>query len=464
MFTPPIPANEEARLEALRRYGILDTPPEQGYDDIAALACFICEAPFALITLVDRDRQWFKSNIGFGAGETQRKDSFCACTLSEAATLVVEDAREDPRFAGNPFVLGEPGIRFYAGAPLVAPGGYVLGTVCVFDTRPRTLTSRQLSALEALARQVVVQLELRLQIMENERAAERLRTVEKLAAVGRLASSIAHEINNPLQSVSNLLFMAAGGGESTALWMEQAQDELRRVAHIVTGTLRFHRQSETAREVYLLELVDSVLLLFRTRFLHASVTASVRDRQSTPLRCLSLDLRQVIANLVSNSLDALASIGGGPLLFRISSTHHPADGTPGVRLNVADAGSGMDEATLARMFEPFFTTKSIRGTGLGLWVSKGILEKHQGRIRVRTAQGLKHHGTVISIFLPANVSLPATLPATSTLPGISAVSDTPTLSASRSLIEPASPARHLPQPACLPAALDALASPETLRS
>ena len=279
--------------------------------------------------------------------------------------------------------------------------------------------------------------------------------MEKLAAVGRLASSIAHEINNPLQSVSNLLFMAAGGGESTALWMEQAQDELRRVAHIVTGTLRFHRQSETAREVYLLELVDSVLLLFRTRFQHASVTASVRDRQSTPLRCLSLDLRQVIANLVSNSLDALASTGGGPLRFRISSTHHPADGTPGVRLTVADAGSGMDKATLARMFEPFFTTKSIRGTGLGLWVSKGILEKHGGRIRVRTAQGPKHHGTVISIFLPANVSLPAT----STLPDNSVVSDTPTLSASRPPVEPAPHTLHLPQPTCLPAAPDALASP-----
>lgn len=279
----PIPVDEDARLEALERYCILDTPFEQNYDDITRLAMEICDTPAAMITLVDRERQWFKSAIGVGARVTPRPGGFCAHALIEPGTLIIEDTLTDPRFQQHAMVVGEPHIRFYAGAPLVAPSGHVLGTVCVFDTKPRGLSSRQVAALKALARQVMTQLELRLQLRENARVAGHLKTVEKLAAVGRLASAVAHEINNPLQAMSNLLFMAANSPDGmSASYLAEAQEELSRVSHIVTQSLRFHQQSERPREVRLGELVDSVLRLFRTRFRHASVIAEVRDRQTMP--------------------------------------------------------------------------------------------------------------------------------------------------------------------------------------
>lgn len=151
MFSAPIPENDAARLATLRRYDILDTQPEQGYDDVTALATHICGTPFSTITLVDRDRQWFKSEAGFGTNETGRADGFCACALLSRDTLIVEDTLLDPRFAENLFVLGGPQIRFYAGAPLVAPNGHILGTVCVFDTKPRVLTPPQIAALQSLS-------------------------------------------------------------------------------------------------------------------------------------------------------------------------------------------------------------------------------------------------------------------------------------------------------------------------
>lgn len=153
-------AQEEARLEALRQYNILDTPREHSYDDITTLAAFICDVPIALISLVDAERQWFKSKVGLDVQETGRDISFCAHAILDSGVMMVNDAACDKRFADNPLVTGEPGIRFYAGVPLVTPQGHPLGTLCVIDRKPRTLSDHQVKTLEALARQVVVQLEL----------------------------------------------------------------------------------------------------------------------------------------------------------------------------------------------------------------------------------------------------------------------------------------------------------------
>ena len=135
MFSAPIPHNEAERLATLHSYAILDTPPEQGYDDVTQLAAFICGTPISLVSLIDKDRQWFKSERGLGARETPRSQSFCANTLVDAQTLIVEDAQTDPRFKDNPLVLGDPKIRFYAGAPIVDTGGHVLGTVLRYRYR-----------------------------------------------------------------------------------------------------------------------------------------------------------------------------------------------------------------------------------------------------------------------------------------------------------------------------------------
>lgn len=159
--SPPVPANEAKRLKVLWQYEVLDTVPEEIFDDLTELAARICEAPIALISLVDENRQWFKSKVGISLNETSRDVSFCAHALTQQDLFIVPDATKDARFANNPVVVAEPKIRFYAGAPLITPDGYALGTLCVIDQVPRHLRPDQQQALRILARHVVSQLELR---------------------------------------------------------------------------------------------------------------------------------------------------------------------------------------------------------------------------------------------------------------------------------------------------------------
>jgi len=161
MKEPLIPSNEPKRLAALRRYGILDTLPEQDYDEFVKLAAAICDTPIALISLVDQDRQWFKSRVGLDATETPRNISFCGHVVAESSTLMVPDATADDRFADNPLVLSDPKIRFYGGVPLMTHDHYVLGTLCVIDRQPKRLSAQQLQQLESLSRLIMSQLELR---------------------------------------------------------------------------------------------------------------------------------------------------------------------------------------------------------------------------------------------------------------------------------------------------------------
>lgn len=155
------PVNEEGRIAALEKYAILDTDPEQPFDDLTLLASFVCKTPTALISLVDEDRQWFKSRVGMDASETSRDIAFCSTAILQADVLVVPDALLDERFRDNPLVASDPHIRFYAGAPLINEDGYALGTLCVVDRTPRELAPEQREALKALSRLVLAQLEFR---------------------------------------------------------------------------------------------------------------------------------------------------------------------------------------------------------------------------------------------------------------------------------------------------------------
>jgi GAF domain-containing protein len=177
----------EARLQALEAYEIMDTPPEQAFDDLTYLTTFICETPIALVTLLDTHRQWFKSAVGVTVSESPIELAFCTHAIQQEKVLLVRDASQDPRFSDNVFVTGEPHIRFYAGAPLVTPSGVPLGTICALDRVPRDLSERQQQALAALARQVIWAMELRktlkelrLAIAEKEAAQSEVATLQKM--------------------------------------------------------------------------------------------------------------------------------------------------------------------------------------------------------------------------------------------------------------------------------------------
>jgi GAF domain-containing protein len=179
----PIPKNEKKRLEILWQYEVLDTIPEMVFDELTELAAHICEAPVALITLVDENRQWFKSKVGVDLNQTSRDISFCAHAILHEDVLVVADATKDKRFAKNPLVVSEPRIRFYAGAPLITPDGQALGTLCVLDKKPHKMTPDQKRALEILSRHVMTQLELRRRSLElNRTREERDKVLKELEA------------------------------------------------------------------------------------------------------------------------------------------------------------------------------------------------------------------------------------------------------------------------------------------
>jgi len=188
----PLPKAEKKRLKILWQYELLDTIPEEAFDDLTALAAHICEAPIALISLVDENRQWFKSKVGISINETSRDVSFCAHAILQSDLFIIPDALKDKRFADNPLVTSSPKIRFYAGAPLITPDGHALGTLCVIDKVPRELKPEQKQALRVLSRHVATQLELRRHAMELARAGEERANVEKDLQKARVDLAKAH--------------------------------------------------------------------------------------------------------------------------------------------------------------------------------------------------------------------------------------------------------------------------------
>jgi signal transduction histidine kinase len=395
-----IPQNEASRLRTLRRYSLLDSLPEQEFDDITELASFICDTPISLISLVDEDRQWFKSKVGVEEQQTPRSESFCAHILISGKMLIVEDTLSDSRFADNPLVVGQPCIRFYAGAPLVAPNGHILGSLCVIDRKPRTLSPRQISALEALSRQVISAFESRQRFDEAQKAAAALMQIEKLAAVGRVASSMAHEINNPLEAVTNLLYLSRQHATHPAVqgWLDEAEIELRRISIIANQTLRFHKQSTKPEATTCLSMFRTTLNLYASKLKNSRITVEKRKRANQPIACFEGDMRQVLSNLITNAIDAMPN--GGRLLVRSRKATQWKTGRKGLVLTIADTGSGMNAETKCRMFEAFFTTKGISGNGLGLWISTDIMNRHQGTISIRSSQRPGSSGTVVALFLP----------------------------------------------------------------
>jgi signal transduction histidine kinase len=274
-----------------------------------------------------------------------------------------------------------------------------LGNLVLLErpSRPETLVSTIQAALRSRRRQY----EIRDYLAQRQLTEEALRRSEKLAVAGRLAASIAHEINNPLQSATNLLYLI---GTSTTLQDSNqhalvAATELARVSEIVTHTLRFHQQQSRPSLVQVGDLVESVLVLFGGRLVSSRIAIERDFRESQPIVAMAGELRQVVTNLVGNALDAMG--GGGTLKIRVANTIERRNGArPGIRLTISDTGTGIHPEIKEKLFEPFVSTKGNTGCGLGLWVSSGIVHKHGGSIQVRS-NALSATGSVFSIFLPA---------------------------------------------------------------
>ncbi|HEY4358905.1 MAG TPA: ATP-binding protein [Acidobacteriaceae bacterium] len=307
--------------------------------------------------------------------------------------------KQQPSWSDFPLLILVAGGRVTVESERLRKLRLPLGNVLLLERplRPETLISTLEMALRGRARQY----QIRDQMEQFERAQEALRRSEKLAVTGRLAASIAHEINNPLEAVTNLIYLirAEAPSEKAQRYIEEADQELARVAEITKHTLRFYREPNQPIPVDLVDVVDSVLTLYHSRF----VAAKINIQKEVRIASLSIltspgELRQVIANIVGNALDAMRS--GGRLRVRVSVETCRRTGMRRGRVSIADTGHGIPAHILPTIFEPFITTKGETGTGLGLWVSHEIVEKNGWSMRVRTSTRSGCTGTVFSLLMP----------------------------------------------------------------
>jgi len=285
---------------------------------------------------------------------------------------------------------GEPVVNFpLEGELLNRPGEHRYWTVSYYPVLAADGTVQAITAAS-------------LEITQQKKAELALIQSEKLAVVGRLAASIAHEINNPLESVTNLLYLAEQSADlaETKTYVQTAERELRRVSVIANQTLRFHKQSSSPQEISGAQLISSVVSMFQSRIVNAGIDVEERVHADRPVRCFEGEIRQVLSNLVSNAIDAMHPRSGGRLLLRSRVGRDWTTNRPGLVITVADTGSGIPASTRARIFQPFYTTKGINGTGLGLWVSSEIIDRHHGTLHLRSNEKQGHSGTVFTMFLP----------------------------------------------------------------
>ena len=231
-----------------------------------------------------------------------------------------------------------------------------------------------------------------------------LREAEKLAAVGRLASAIAHEINNPLEAVMNLVYLAQQSSQTeehadSRRYMQQADMELQRIKLVTTQSLRFYKQSHGPEAVTCDDLLASILDIYKPRFANFNIAVEQRSRSTQHIVCLASEVRQVLSNLVVNAIDAM-SHGGGTLRIRTREGTDWRSETKGVVITVSDTGAGMSRDTMTNIYKAFYTTKGAKGTGLGLWISGEIVQRHRGHLWVRSSEKYPHRGTVFQLFLP----------------------------------------------------------------
>ena len=400
MQSAPIPANEKDRVNRLTLYRILDTPPEEAFDRVTRIVAETIGVPIALISLIDSERQWFKSKYGLDTTCASRDAGFCAYTILTDGLLEIEDARLDPRFADNPMVVDDPSIRFYAGAPLKAPGGLNIGTLCALDRRPRRLTDKQRQLLSDLADIVIDELELRAALRRamSEVAAE----IKKRAIENEFISLVTHELRTPLTSIRGSLALLDGLAikgipQDAAEMIAIANRNVGTLLRLVNDLLDFQK-FEAGKMNLDFDVVDSRRLLRDTceNMSGFAGEKGVRIRVKSEAKATIVGdgarLSQALMNLISNAIRFSQEDGEVVVESDIRGEN--------LRILVTDKGPGIPEAFRDQVFRKFSQASgqnNVKGTGLGLAISKAIIEAHRGAIGFDTTLG---KGTTFHVELP----------------------------------------------------------------
>lgn len=400
MSSAPVLFDEQTRLDALRRYRILDTTSEEAFDDLVHTAAVVCRTPISLISLVDATRQWFKARVGLDVQELPRESAFCAHAIVGSELLVVPDTHADPRFANNPLVLGVPNIRFYAGAPLVTPEGLGLGTLCVIDRVPRSIGAEEARALRGMARQAMVQLELRRALLELD---------EHAADLDAFASTVAHDLRAPLRATSGFAQVVreeyAGKvlDEEGARLLDRVVEGSARMDALIEGLLsyaRMSRQEVVLEPVELGSLLDEVLRNLAPDL--ESRQAAVDVPPCLPIvRAHRLTLGQALTNLLSNAVKFVAP----GILPRVTISAQRRDRR--VFLSIADNGIGIASELKDRLFKPFSRLHGpggpYPGVGIGLAIVRKAVDQMGGSAGVDSMPG---KGSRFWLELPLDASDP----------------------------------------------------------
>ncbi|MCP3975653.1 MAG: GAF domain-containing sensor histidine kinase [bacterium] len=379
-----LPPDEAQRLAELKNYEILDTVAEATYDAITYLASQICDVPIALISIVDEDRLWFKSRVGVEATETHRDLAFCAYAIHDPTEImVVTDASLDDRFNSNPLVTGDPSIRFYAGAPLATETGNALGTLCVIDREPRTLTEGQETALEALSVQVMALLELRRTVRDLEQ--KQVELAEATRQRESFMATVSHEIRTPLTSVVGYVELLQGDlpdGERAEMLTNVAREAADVESLIEDLLIAARAEADSLRvaavSVNLPAQIAQVMESLATQ-ISSPITVETQECRAVgdPAR-----VRQIVRNMLTNAFRY-----GGP-----NTTISSLGDEETCHVVVADDGEGIAEADCERIFDQFVQVQNGRdvpsSVGLGLPISRLLAEKMGGSLTYRFEDGL----------------------------------------------------------------------------
>ena len=409
MIPPEIPAGEPERLSALKAYGVLDTPPEKEFDDITWLAAEIAKVPIALVSLIDSHRQWFKSRIGLNAIETPREISICGHTIHHKQPLLVEDTSCDERFAGNPFVKGEPGIRFYGGFPLTTPSGYTIGTLCVIDLIPRTLTQEQQRMLAVLANQVMTQLELRTRSKALEKTLDKAQAANEAKSL--FLANMSHEIRTPLNAIMGLteLLVKSPVDARQREDLITIQDASESLMHLINEVLDYAKieAGKLSLESITFNIQEGFhksLKPMRAKALQKNLAFSLHLDPKIPQYLVGDPHRlgQILVNLVGNAVKFTDAGEITITVFPVTDQDRP-----GIRCTIRDTGIGIAKNRQHLVFDAFSqgdgsTTRRFGGTGLGLTITKRLVELFDGEIRLESEVGRGSTFTFTAYFQAAS--------------------------------------------------------------